>query len=53
VIRADKLSATVVQTGRKFGELIEVGQGLRPGDKVVLRPADKLRDGMVVRQARK
>ncbi len=53
VIRADKLSATVVQTGRKFGELIEVGQGLRPGDKVVLRPTGKLRDGMVIRQARK
>ena len=53
VVRADKLSAVAVQTGRKFGELLEVTQGLQPGDKVVLRPSDKLRDGMVVRLAKK
>jgi HlyD family secretion protein len=53
VVRADKVSALAVQTGRKFGELVEVTQGLQPGDKVVLRPSRKLRDGMVVRLARK
>jgi hypothetical protein len=39
MVRADKLRAVVVQTGRKFGELVEVNQGLQPGDKVVLAPA--------------
>jgi RND family efflux transporter MFP subunit len=53
LVRADKVGAVPVQTGRKFGELVEVTQGLQPGEKVVLRPSDKLRDGMVVRQARK
>ena len=38
-----RLCAVPVQTGRKLGDLVEVTQGLQPGDKVVLRPSDKLR----------
>jgi RND family efflux transporter MFP subunit len=51
VVRGDKLRATPIQVGRKFGELVEITQGLQPGDKVVLRPAPKLRDGLTVRTA--
>ena len=53
VVRGDKVSATPIQVGRKLGELVEVTQGLQPGDKVVLRPSPKLRDGMTVRTASK
>jgi HlyD family secretion protein len=49
VLREDKVSAVAVQTGRKIGDMVEVMQGLQPGDKVVLRPSGKLRDGMAVR----
>jgi hypothetical protein len=42
-----------VQTGERLGDLIELKQGPAPGEKVVLRPADKLRDGAAVQPARK
>jgi len=52
-VRSDKVSATPIHTGRNLGDLVEVTQGLQPGDKVVLRPSPKLRDGMTVRVATK
>ena len=47
----DKARAVPVSTGRKVGELIEVS-GVKPGDRVVLSPADKLRDGASVTVAK-
>lgn len=41
-----------VSTGRKIGELVQVG-GVKPGDKVVLAPDDKLKDGAAVAAAGK
>lgn len=52
VLKDDKLRLTVVTTGRRIGELIEVG-GLAAGDKVVLNPADKLADAMHVNLSKK
>ena len=45
VIKDDKVAEVAVETGDKIGELLEVRAGVKPGDKVVLRPSDKLRDG--------
>jgi RND family efflux transporter MFP subunit len=45
VIAEDKVREVAIETGDKIGELLEVRSGVKPGDKVVLRPADKLRDG--------
>jgi HlyD family secretion protein len=45
VIKDDKVVQTAVETGAKIGELIEIRAGVKPGDKVVLRPSDKLHDG--------
>jgi HlyD family secretion protein len=36
---------TPVETGAKIGDLIQVAQGLVPGQKVVLGPKESLRDG--------
>jgi hypothetical protein len=44
---------TPVQTGERLGDLVELKQGPQPGEKVVLRPADKLRNGAPVKAARK
>lgn len=52
VFKDDKLRLTVVTTGRRIGELIEVS-GLAAGDKVVLNPADKLADAMHVNLSKK
>jgi RND family efflux transporter MFP subunit len=45
VINDDKVTQIEVETGARLGELIEVRSGVAPGDKVVLRPPDKMRDG--------
>lgn len=43
---------TAVTTGGKVGDLVQVS-GLKPGDKVVLSPSNKLKDGMPVTLAKK
>ena len=48
VVSEGKLRETPVQSGEKIGDLIEVS-GIKPGDKVVLKPAADLRDGGAVR----
>ncbi|KIF80935.1 efflux RND transporter periplasmic adaptor subunit [Noviherbaspirillum autotrophicum] len=51
-VKDDKARQTSVSTGRKIGELLEVG-GIKAGDKVVLNPGDKLKDGSAVAPAKK
>ena len=43
---------TEVKTGRKLGDLVEV-QGLKAGERVVLDPGDRVRDGAAVSVAKK
>ncbi len=45
LIKDDKVIQTPVETGAKIGELVEIRAGVKSGDKVVLRPSDKLHDG--------
>ena len=53
VVRGDKVAQIPVQTGAKLGDLIEVLGGAQAGDKVVLRPAEKLKDGASIKAAGK
>jgi RND family efflux transporter MFP subunit len=48
VVRDGKAVETAIQTGTMYGEALEVKQGVKPGDKVVLKPSEKLRDGAAV-----
>jgi RND family efflux transporter MFP subunit len=48
VVRDGKAVETALQTGAVYGEVLEVRQGLKPGDKVVLKPPQRLRDGAAV-----
>ena len=45
VVKDDKAIATPVVTGEKLGEMTEIKSGVAAGDRVVMRPPDKLRDG--------
>ena len=53
VVKDGKVLETPVQTGAALGETLEVTNGLKPGDKVVLRPVERLRDGAAVSVAGK
>jgi HlyD family secretion protein len=44
---------TSIETGEKIGDMIEVLKGLEPGNKVVLRPEDKLEHGDKVKTVAK
>jgi HlyD family secretion protein len=52
VVAGNKVQQKEVTVGRQIGELLEV-QGIKPGDKVVLHPGDKLKDGGTIRLAKK
>ena len=45
VIKDDKVAQVPVETGAKIGELIEIRSGVGAGERVVMRPPEKLRDG--------
>ncbi len=45
LVQDNRVVETPVKLGSKVGELEEVLSGVKAGDSVVLRPADKLRDG--------
>jgi RND family efflux transporter MFP subunit len=51
VVKGDRVAETVVATGAPVGDLVEVASGLRPGDKVVTKPAERLKDGAKIRTA--
>jgi hypothetical protein len=53
VVRGDKVAQVPVQTGARLGDLIEVVGGAQAGDKVVLRPGEKLKDGASIKAAGK
>ena len=48
VVKDGKASQVAVKSGMKIGELVEVTGGVAVGDKVVVRPSEKLKDGSAV-----
>ena len=52
LLKGDQVRLQAVSGSRKVGELVAV-QGVQPGDKVVLKPSDKLKDGQGVAVAKK
>ena len=53
VVKEGKLAEVPIETGVKIGDLVEIRRGPQPGEKVVLRPPEKLRDGGAVKSATK
>ena len=53
VLKEGKVAEVPLETGAKIGDLVEIRRGPQPGDKVVLRPPEKLRDGAAVKSATK
>jgi len=53
VVRDGRAVQTPVQTGRKLGDLIEIRSGVRAGDKVVVLPPERLKDGAAVQASKR
>jgi RND family efflux transporter MFP subunit len=53
LIEENKAKAVTVTTGKQMGDMVEVLQGAKAGDKVVLKPSDKLRDGSKIKTEEK
>ena len=51
VVKEGKLAEVPIETGAAIGDLVEIRRGPQPGEKVVLRPLEKLRDGSAVKSA--
>jgi HlyD family secretion protein len=52
VLRDERVVLTKVETGAKLADLVEV-RGVKPGERVVLKPLDKLTDGARVKPVQK
>ena len=48
IIDGDRVRQRMVQLGPPSGELLSVLDGIKPGDRVVLNPSNKLSDGTLV-----
>lgn len=49
----ERLEAVEVKKGRKLGDVLEVSGALQSGERLVLNPSDKLKDGAQVKLASK
>lgn len=49
LVKDNRAFETPITTGEKLGDMIEVLNGVKAGDKVVLKPVDKLRDGKKIK----
>lgn len=49
----DRARLTAVTIGEPLGDLVEVTEGLKAGDRVVLRPLGRMKDGLRVKAAEK
>jgi len=48
VVSDGRIDERVVQTGTESGDLVAVTRGVRPGEKIVRKPSDGLRNGQLV-----
>jgi RND family efflux transporter MFP subunit len=53
VVQDDRAVETAITPGGKIGDSIEVREGLKPGEKVVVNPSKKIKNGSKVKQKEK
>jgi RND family efflux transporter MFP subunit len=49
VVEDDRVRRARIETGASLGEVVEVKSGVKPGEKIVLKPAENIADGTQVR----
>jgi RND family efflux transporter MFP subunit len=53
VVKGEKVVATPVTIGAKVGDMLTITSGVKAGDKVALKPLDKLHNGSQIKTAEK
>ena len=53
VVKGDEVAETMVTVGEQFGDMIEILSGLKAGDRVVLKPLEKLKTGTKIKLTEK
>jgi RND family efflux transporter MFP subunit len=53
VIKGERVAATAVSLGERIGDMVEVKSGVKAGDKIALKPLEKLKDGARIKTAEK
>ncbi|GFE57892.1 efflux RND transporter periplasmic adaptor subunit [Geobacter sp. AOG1] len=53
LVKGDRVVEKVVTLGERIGDQIEVLSGIRAGDKLALKPLEKLKDGAKIKTAEK
>lgn len=53
LVKGDRVEETPVTVGAKIGDMLEITSGAKPGDRIALKPLDKLKDGAKIKTAEK
>ncbi len=53
LVKGDRVAETEIKTGAQIGDMMEVLAGVKAGDKVAVKPLDKLKDGKRIKTAEK
>jgi RND family efflux transporter MFP subunit len=53
LIKGNKVSETPVASGAQLGDMVEILSGVKAGDRVALKPLNKMKDGMRIKVAEK
>ena len=53
VIQGDRVVETPVRTGEELGEMIEILDGVKAGERVVVKPTERLKNGSRIKVAEK
>uniref|UniRef100_A0A831UGI1 Efflux RND transporter periplasmic adaptor subunit n=1 Tax=Geobacter metallireducens TaxID=28232 RepID=A0A831UGI1_GEOME len=53
LVKGDRVAETPVTVGAKIGEMLEITAGVKPGDRIALKPLDKLKNGARIKTAEK
>ncbi|HWR89392.1 MAG TPA: hypothetical protein VN260_03970, partial [Dissulfurispiraceae bacterium] len=51
VVKDNRVVETAVTTGEKLGDMVEVLSGIKAGDRIALKPLDRLKSGSRVKIA--
>jgi FtsZ-interacting cell division protein YlmF len=49
LIKGDEAVETAVETGEQFGDMVEIANGLKSGDRIVIKPLEKMKNGTKIK----